>query len=134
MNVPSAPLAKRRLIATVSSTGKLRVALDAIPCTATISPHSARRLPISWIRLIRIGPPRREERRERRVQGHASRPRDLRRTGCRIDDSRESALVARLDQADMRAPDEPRARDRDLQLAHGSCPSPECFTESLLTW
>ncbi|MNN31082.1 hypothetical protein D3C81_1447530 [compost metagenome] len=45
--VPSAPLAKRRLMATLSSTAKPRVALEAWACTATISPHSERRLPIS---------------------------------------------------------------------------------------
>ena len=56
MNVPSAPLAKRRMIATVSSTGKLRVARDENACTATISPHSMRRLWTSWIMLSRIGP------------------------------------------------------------------------------
>ena len=40
-NVPSAPFANRRLIATVSSTGKPRVAFEANACTATISPTMA---------------------------------------------------------------------------------------------
>src|ERR1700674_2545443 len=44
-------------IATVSSTGKPRVARDEKACTATISPHSMRRLCTSWIMLSRIGPP-----------------------------------------------------------------------------
>ena len=47
MKVPSAPLAKRNAMAAVSSTGKLRVAFDVNACTATISPHSERRLPTS---------------------------------------------------------------------------------------
>ena len=57
MNVPSAPLAKRRMIATVSSTGCPRTAFEAMACTDAMSPHSIRRLWISWIRLMRIGPP-----------------------------------------------------------------------------
>ena len=40
-NVPSAPLAKRSVIATVSSTSKPRVAFDANAWTATISPDHA---------------------------------------------------------------------------------------------
>src|SRR5262245_23029357 len=57
MKLPSTPFAKRRLTATVSSTGKLRVAEDANACTATISPHSDRKFPTSWTMLIRSGPP-----------------------------------------------------------------------------
>jgi hypothetical protein len=41
MKLPRTPFAKRRLIDTVSSTGKLRVADDTKACTATISPHNA---------------------------------------------------------------------------------------------
>jgi hypothetical protein len=50
-------LAKRRLIDTVSSTSNPRIALDENACTASISPSIARKLSISWIMLIRIGPP-----------------------------------------------------------------------------
>ena len=55
-DVPSAPLVKRNVIATVSSTGKPRIAFDANAWTAAISPHSIRRLCTSWIMLSRIGP------------------------------------------------------------------------------
>ena len=44
MNVPSAPLAKRKLMATVSSTGNPRVAREESACTATMSPHNMRKL------------------------------------------------------------------------------------------
>src|SRR2546427_2440811 len=62
MKLPRAPLAKRRLMATVSSTGKPRVACEAKACTATMSPHSMRRLWTSWIMLSRMGPDRKSTR------------------------------------------------------------------------
>src|SRR5262245_63451912 len=57
MKLPRTPLAKRRLTDTVSSTGKFRMADEAKACTATISPHNARRFPISCTMLISSGPP-----------------------------------------------------------------------------
>jgi hypothetical protein len=56
-NVPSAPPAKRKTIAAVSSTGKPRVAFDVTAWTVTMSPTRDIRLFSSWVRLSRIGPP-----------------------------------------------------------------------------
>ena len=53
----SAPEQKPSSTAAVSSTGRFRALLVRIACTVSISPHRERMMPISWIRLIRIGPP-----------------------------------------------------------------------------
>jgi hypothetical protein len=55
--VPSAPLSNSISAAAASSTAKPRWRFEAIASTATISPMVKRRKSISWIRLIRIGPP-----------------------------------------------------------------------------
>src|SRR4051794_10128811 len=57
VSVPSAPLAKCRIIATVSSTGKPRAALDSAAWMATMSPQMLRRSSMTWIRLISTMPP-----------------------------------------------------------------------------
>jgi hypothetical protein len=57
MNVPIAPFANFSTAAAVSSTGKPRVLLEAVACTLSISPTTIRRQSMSWIALIRIGPP-----------------------------------------------------------------------------
>jgi hypothetical protein len=55
--VPTAPFLKCSTAPAVSSTSKLRVAFDAIALTVSTSPHSMRRQSMSWMALIRIGPP-----------------------------------------------------------------------------
>jgi hypothetical protein len=45
-------------MAAVSSTGKRRVALERIACTAAMPPTSEMMLFTSWMRFSRIGPPR----------------------------------------------------------------------------